>query len=148
MGVKKNEAYCNSQIGCKVLCGRNVQNFLEKLPLLRILLSLQARMAELADLPARLRSGWPAEICPSGGIGRHARFRAVWPRGRRSSSLLSGTDLEVYPAVQAGALASGASDRKVVQVQVLPAPSEFASQNEGGVPGTEVASRSCRRLFC
>src|SRR5687767_6932523 len=29
--------------------------------------------------------------CSSGGIGRHARFRAVWPQGRGSSTLPSST---------------------------------------------------------
>jgi len=55
------------------------------------------------------------QICPSGGIGRRARFRAVWPQGRRSSTLLLGTRLIKASGV-AGRLDSGASDRKIVQV--------------------------------
>ena len=31
-----------------------------------------------------------------GGIGRHVRFRGVWPQGRRSSSLLPGTKVLLF----------------------------------------------------
>ena len=78
---------------------------------------MQSLKARVAKLPACVRQGRPARRLArsrSGGIGRHAWFRAMWPQGCRSSSLLSGTS-----CWQAGALASGASGRDVVQVRVL-----------------------------